>query len=118
MVLKMENENRLINANTLAEKFRERKALFLDRFGGYQALLKRDKSRVDELDNCLADVINAQTVDAVEVVHGWWDEIEEEVWHLYKRWPITRFRCSQCKQMENKKSNYCPNCGAKMTNKE
>ena len=60
-------------------------------------------------------IINEQpTVDAVEVKHGRWDEIEEEVWHLYKRWPITRFRCSQCKQIENKKSNYCPNCGAKM----
>ena len=59
-------------------------------------------------------IVNAPTIDAVEVKHGRWIETEEEVWHLYQRRTITRFRCSQCEQTENKKSNYCPNCGADM----
>lgn len=64
----MENEKRLIDANALAEKFREHKELFLNKMGGFQALLQREKGRVDELDNCIAEIINAPTVDAVEVV--------------------------------------------------
>ena len=60
----MANEVRLIDANALVEKFSDHKALFLNKMGGFQALLQREKGRVDELDNCIAEVINAPTVDA------------------------------------------------------
>ena len=51
------------------------------------------------------------TVDAVEVVHGYW----------YKA-PHHPYRCSCCGEMalldmygeSHFRSNYCPNCGAKM----
>ena len=53
----------------------------------------------------------APTVDAVEVVHGHW----------YKA-PHHPYRCSNCGEMalldmygeSHYRSNYCPNCGAKM----
>jgi len=52
------------------------------------------------------------TVDAVEVVHGRW---------IFKHNPITdpkkyfiRIVCSECNLHTGQKSNYCPNCGAKM----
>ena len=101
----MANEKRLIDANALLEK--------LSRMIEY---CKTD-SKVNGLTALFQvgdAVMDCPTIDAVEVVHGRWIETEEEVWHLYQRRTITRFRCSQCEQTENKKSNYCPNCGADM----
>ena len=53
--------------------------------------------------------LDISTMDAEEVVHGEWGEIYtchgEQLWG---------YRCSQCEQDNSKKSNYCPNCGAKM----
>ena len=54
------------------------------------------------------EVEDAPTVDAVEVVHGWWKE------------PYRLFvECSECGTGYVKydfiaRANYCPNCGAKM----
>ena len=56
---------------------------------------------------------NAPTVDAVEVVHGWWIE-KPNPWgqdgsHSYD--------CSICGErtcVVGEKLRYCPNCGAKM----
>ena len=56
------------------------------------------------------------TVDAVEVVHGVWDVIEDD----YAM--ETFYRCSVCKEdfvtidesPEENLWNYCPNCGADM----
>ena len=43
------------------------------------------------------------TVDAVEVVHGRW-----------KGAGMGDYYCSVCQQLVNPRTNYCPNCGAKM----
>ena len=59
----------------------------------------------------LRTICKAPTVDAVEVVHGHW----------YKA-PHHPYRCSCCGEMalldmygeSHVRSNYCPNCGAKM----
>lgn len=56
---------------------------------------------------------NAPTVDAEPVRHGrWW------------RYPLSQFgfpdhiymmrQCSECKKVFDRRTNYCPNCGAKM----
>lgn len=57
----------------------------------------------------------AETVDAVEVVHGEWSTIEDDYCGL------PALQCSECNQeywFEEeppiKIYNYCPNCGAKM----
>ena len=50
-----------------------------------------------------------EIVDALEVVHGEWGEIYN--CHGERLWG---YRCSQCEADNSKKSNYCPNCGAKM----
>ena len=62
----------------------------------------------DEVEQAIKE---APTVDAVEVVHGHW----------YKA-PHHPYRCSNCGEMalldmygeSHYRSNYCPNCGAKM----
>jgi len=63
-------------------------------------------------DACQA-VMDAPTVDAVEVVHGWWEQIGYDK-------AMDRISCSCCKEYWNildndtETFNYCPNCGAKM----
>lgn len=64
-------------------------------------------------DRCL--VHRQPTVDAVEVVHGEWSTIEDDICGL------TALQCSECNQeywFEDKPPikiyNYCPNCGVKM----
>ena len=54
---------------------------------------------------------NAPTMDAVEVVHGMWEErrficMDSEV--------MLGYRCSKCMLTFDAETNYCPNCGAKM----
>ena len=45
------------------------------------------------------------TVDAVEVVHGRW---KQTGMHLLP------YECSVCGSKEEGRTNYCPNCGARM----
>ena len=67
----------------------------------------------------LNSILNAPTVDAVEVVHGWW---KGYVHSALVRWkdgePVWAdrnvYRCSRCDFGTIAKHNYCPNCGAKM----
>lgn len=50
----------------------------------------------------------APTVDAEPVRHGKWYTAEKYNGYLY-------WNCDQChKHFTSQKSNYCPNCGAKM----
>ena len=59
----------------------------------------------------------AQTVDAVEVVHGRWEDRENPQWKAYDirhcsvcGWNIPKTKLRQ----KDSHWNYCPNCGAKM----
>lgn len=62
------------------------------------------------------------TVDLVPVVHGWWEDVDSSYW----RWtpsgavsvPHRTYRCGRCWRGTVVKTNYCPNCGAKMNEKE
>lgn len=105
----MENEKRLIDANALKLE------AWPERYTGEGIVY-------------VEDIDNAPTVDAVEVVHAWWEVVEP------KRFPnlTAKIRCSACKKEPKKHSyeesgfgysytidswhatDYCPNCGAKM----
>lgn len=63
----MATEKRLIDANALKDKLQEHHDFFVDGVGGFHYLTPKDKARVDEIDNCIAEIVNAPTVDAVEV---------------------------------------------------
>ena len=60
-----------------------------------------------ELGAVLAEIDEAPTVDAVEVVHAYWKGYEPGDWH-----------CSHCGEYAAdggyEQTKYCPNCGAKM----
>ena len=93
----MANEKRLIDANALIAEY--------------------DRVHIGEPGKARKLIEDAPTVDAVEVVHGRW----------FMRGGI--FRCSECdskallkldsnvggcREYTHFRSNYCPNCGAKM----
>ena len=103
----MANEKRLIDANATlagieafmqcyAEKEKELTPFWI-------------KVAIQALDMVRQFIKGMPTVDAVEVVHGEWGEIY--TCHGERLWG---YKCSQCEQDNPNKSNYCPNCGAKM----
>ena len=51
-------------------------------------------------------ILEVPAVDSVEVVHGRWEIIEGREY--------LGCLCSNCKKWSDAKTNYCPNCGAKM----
>lgn len=52
-------------------------------------------------------VEEAPTVDAVNVSHGNWSPVYKDGYNL-------GVKCSECKTTWDAKTNFCPNCGAKM----
>ena len=82
----------------------DRKALGI----GYCNPLVFDKIDYAHGWNCAIEILmKAPTVDAVEVVHGQWNEVEDQDEMVF-------YKCSVCGKLRWFETNYCPNCGAKM----
>lgn len=85
------------------------------------ALMDASLSSVDE-DTILDLVDSIHTVDAVPVVHGWWESVDSSYWRWTSSNAVsvshTTYRCGRCGWGTVVKTNYCPNCGAKMDEKE
>jgi hypothetical protein len=109
----MANEKRLIDANDVLDRLAIEASYRATEYPVVSATLKATMMLVD----------SSPTVDAVEVVHGRWEDI------YGGKYANPRFRCSVCKAKalyvnvlnglgnwidEQELSNYCPNCGAKM----
>lgn len=64
-------------------------------------------------DHILASIVCLPTIEAEPIKHGkWWlQKIPYKGGHGLT---ATKYRCSACRLYNNKKTNYCPNCGAKM----
>ena len=57
------------------------------------------------------DLIDAQpTVDVEPVRHGMWKPLGQ----ICRDYLVNNYRCSECDQRVHFRTNYCPNCGAKM----
>ena len=65
---------RLIDADKVKSKLQQHRDLFVDAWGGFDKMSLADKNRVDEIDNCIAEIVNAPTIEAAPVVHGRWDD--------------------------------------------
>jgi hypothetical protein len=111
---KMANEKRLIDANELDSK--------LDALAKKYAAQGRFEA-AEDYSFVQTVLLSAQTVDAVEVVHGRW----EDMWD--GKYANPRYRCSVCKEKANYRSvqdellswhdvqvltPYCPYCIAKL----
>ena len=98
---------RLIDADALSEHIKGLPTWFEDG-GGMWSCLDGYPKGLFYPEDIISSIENAPTVDAVEVVHGWWKE------------PYRLFvECSECgtgyvKYDFIERANYCPNCGAKM----
>ena len=55
------------------------------------------------------EVVKAPAIDAVPVVHARWELVGAD-----KRGRCGVFNCTACNRCRPTKSDYCPNCGAKM----
>lgn len=76
------------------------------------AFRRRDKAQSEAYKKAWDILMDAPTVDAVEVVHGRWHDV-------YMTSPTTyTATCSVCNVRNDIphpwRANYCPNCGAKM----
>jgi DNA-directed RNA polymerase subunit RPC12/RpoP len=103
----MANEKRLIDANTIPYEEHYVPDPDSDKQWDYKKELCVLKSVIDQM----------HTVDAVEVVHGEWEVIEDDYFDLVE------MKCSVCgasygfEDYEDdtpKNYHYCPLCGAKM----
>ena len=60
-----QNNGRLINADALMDLLKARKQFFVDAYGGsFHCMSEKDKARCDEIDSCIASIVNAQTASA------------------------------------------------------
>lgn len=59
---------RLIDADLLKQKLVDHEEFYIQAYGGFENLPENEKFRVDELLGCIGEVVNAPTVDAVEVI--------------------------------------------------
>ena len=91
----MANEKRLIDGNRLKM-----------RMIAFATAIKREYLSIE----AIVDTINTEdTVDAVEVKHGWWIELPSME---------PDYKCSECGRSyawwEPSEAHYCPFCGARM----
>ena len=57
--------SRWINADALKDKLQQHHDFWVMAWGGFSKMPISDKKRVDEITNCIAEVVNAPTIDIV-----------------------------------------------------
>lgn len=98
-----------ISRQALKRKLQEHHDFFIHAYNGFSNMPQNDKSRVDEINNCIAMVVNEPSVTPKEKT-GAWVPTDEEPHEVYE--------CNACGWLLYDKDRtdfkYCPNCGAKM----
>lgn len=100
--------NDCISREALRQKLEENRDFFVDAYDSFRDMPLNEKARVDEIDNCIAMVVNALAVTPKQKV-GKWIRVDED-----------KCKCDQCEIISfiamypTGDINYCPNCGAKM----
>lgn len=103
----MGNEKRLIDAEAIARKLKNAHCSECN-------VVRKIQCSACWVDDVL-ELLEGDTVDAVEVVHGHWIEKPTGAYGRWQSW------CSACGKHSgiggiesNRHKPYCPNCGAKM----
>ena len=113
---------KLINADKVIKTLRERKKLFCKNQIEFRMLPSDQKARVDEIDTCIAELVNAEEVphaqlgtNLAEVVHckdckHWipYDWMFSEVWQSKNiaDYPEDEIGCNYC-DMAMKANDFC-----------
>lgn len=65
--------SRCKDADALMEKLKQHHDFFVEAWGGFKEMPLSDKARCDELTNCIAEIVNAPSIDIVrcgECIHN------------------------------------------------
>lgn len=111
---------RLIDADKLKEKLKAHHDFFVNAWGGFSNLPVKDKARVDEITNCIAEVVNAPTIDPESLrPQGHW--IGEADGYADGKLVYDVWYCSECNHCIDDGTDdpdllpdFCPGCGAYM----
>lgn len=98
----------------------ERKAVYkaLDNIGGCGATDDWAKGYDAAIDAAICIVENTPAADIELVKHGHWVGYETKSYKNSENGIAKKYyRCSSCRYFNAIRSNYCPNCGAKMDDK-
>ena len=108
--------SRWIDADALKDKLQQHHDFYVMAWGGFGKMPIGEKKRVDEITNCIAEVVNAPTIKPKrgEWVKRTHNTLIAQVNFAY---------CSECGQPimhEHTRSlwSFCPNCGADMRERE
>lgn len=106
-------DNDTISRQAIIEKLKEHHDFFVNAYNGFENMPSNIKLRVDEITNCIAEVVNIPAVQLEQKTGRWieTDDYDYDVW-----------RCSKCKEYfyfdegtpQDNQYYYCPCCGAKM----
>jgi hypothetical protein len=99
-----------ISRESIKQKLQEHHDFFVNAYGGFSNLPQNDKSRVDEITNCIAMVVNEPPVTP-QKRGKWIEHIERDDYNDYEEvW----YKCDKCQRDADTNYNYCPNCGCLM----
>ena len=99
----------LISRQWLLDKMKQNRKKFCKNRIEFKALSTIDKTRVDEIDNCISEIINAPTE---QKTGKWKKKVVPSTLGYYE------YECSECGHVWQYREllgwKYCPECGAKM----
>ena len=86
---------------------------FISRVALLDAMPKNDELSSLDVRRVICD---APAVDAEPVRHGRWETKEYTTEDSFDDWIVIHHEevCSECGKGQGERSNFCPNCGAKM----
>jgi hypothetical protein len=115
-----------ISRKSIKHKLQEHHDFFVNAYGGFSNLPQNDKSRVDEILNCIAMVVNEPSIQPKPKTGHWIiKEGREQGYDIagIKTWYI-QIMCDKCGFIKTAieghtgQYHFCPNCGAKMESEE
>jgi hypothetical protein len=98
-------------------------AEYIDRAAAVKSVLRMRRPENSVAQNRMLsiiqmDMLKLPAADVVPVVRGWWEKEPSSYWRWTSSGAVavtrTTYRCGLCGRGTAVKSNYCPNCGAKM----
>jgi len=118
-----------ISRESLRQKLQEHHDFFVNTYGSFEDMTFKEKARVDEIDNCIAMVVNEPSVTPQSKIGYWIENAKTYYEELYKRglgvdeytpYFTDDIACSECLAKysvidnETQFFKHCPNCGAQM----